>query len=240
MLHASMSDLTIGIRRMLRSLLTRMEPSLISAYQWVIRPPAPNLWGDRDIEHSWIAGHIPTGPGTGLDFGSGSSHLSLVAVRRGFRMTATDRGPVRWPFEHPDFRFVQGDALRLGVAERSLDLIINCSTIEHLGLERYGDVAAPRADLDGMHHLRKLLKPDGVMLLTLPVGIDAVHPGLHRVYGKTRLPLLLQGFVIREHEFWTKNSSNRWILVDEDTALACRSSGYLYALGCFVLTSLDK
>ncbi len=86
---------------MLRPIIAQIEPTLTAVYRYVSQPPTPNLRGDRDIEHSWIAARMPEGPGQGLDFGSGDSHLSLVAIRRGFQMTAADRSYIDWPFEHP-------------------------------------------------------------------------------------------------------------------------------------------
>jgi hypothetical protein len=224
------------VRRVLHSFFARLEPSLAAAYRLLSQAPAPNLWGDRDIEHSWVAAHVPEGPGQGLDFGSGDSHMSLVAVRRGFHMTASDRSPIRWPFEHPHFTFVQEDALKLGLPPQSLDLIINCSTVEHLGLGRYGDFPDPDADLDGMLKLRKFLKPTGTMLLTIPIGQDTVYSHLHRVYGRSRLPRLLQGFAIQKQEYWIKNAANRWIEVAEAQAVAWQTTAHSYGLGCFVLT----
>jgi hypothetical protein len=93
----------------------------------------------------------------------------------------------------------------------------------------------PEADLNGMQHLRNLLACDGIMLLTIPVGVDKVYPRLHRVYGNTRLPLLLEGFGCIRREYWTKDANNRWILADENTALSFRTTPHSYALGCFVL-----
>src|SRR5438876_1976195 len=153
------------MRNPLQPFFARLEPSLASVYRILSQPPEPNLLGDRDIEHSWVAAHIPEGPGEGLDFGSGDTYLSLIAVRRGFDMLVTDRNPARWSFEHPAFRFVQADALTLGLRPASFDLVINCSTVEHLGLGRYGDALEPDADLEGMRRLRELLKPSGAMLL---------------------------------------------------------------------------
>jgi Caenorhabditis protein of unknown function, DUF268 len=90
-------------------------------------------------------------------------------------MLVTDRTPIDLPFEHPEFKFVQGDALALNIPNDSLDLIINCSTIEHLGLGRYGDHADPNADLSGMRQLQSWLSPAEVVLLTVPVGEDRVY-----------------------------------------------------------------
>jgi len=224
-----------SVRATVQPLVARMGPWLARTYLSLSQPPAPNLWGDRHVEYAFVAAHIPLGPGLGLDFGSGDSNLALVAVERGLRMIAADRVPTRIPFEHPNFSFVQTDAFDLNLARRSLDLIINCSTIEHLGLGRYRDQGDPDGDLVGMRRLHDLLKPSGVMLLTTPVGLDAVHSPLHRVYGRARLPRLLEHWTPTSVSYWAKNSANRWTPVREDEALSWQSSAHSYALGCFVL-----
>jgi hypothetical protein len=198
--------------------------------------PPPNLQGDRDIEHSWVAANLPDGSGLGLDFGSGDTNLALIAARRGFLMVATDRSAVNWWFEYPGFSFRRADALEIAFLQESLALVINCSTIEHLGLGRYGDRLDSEADLKGMEHLRSLLAPEGIMLLTIPVGMDSVYPRLHRVYGRTRLPLLLDGYAKVREEYWIKNADNRWVLVSEDRALTQPTTSHSYGLGCFVLS----
>jgi hypothetical protein len=90
-----------------------------------------------------------------------------------------------------------------------------------------------------MDRLRKLLRPpDGTMLLTVPVGQDAVFTPFHRVYGARRLDLLFQGFHVIQQEFWTKRPDrNEWIPVGKEEALTTRASSSFYALGFFILKS---
>src|ERR1700742_2081145 len=72
-----------------------------------------NLWGDRDIEYSYIASRLPQGPGEALDFGSAFANLSLHAIQRGWNVTGVDLLPHPIYWQHPGFRFVQGDFLQL-------------------------------------------------------------------------------------------------------------------------------
>jgi len=58
---------------------------------------------------------------------------------------------------------------------------------------------------------------------------------MHRIYGKSRLTKLLQGFIIQKEQFWIKNSENRWYRVTRDRALSIVGSNKYYGLGCFVL-----
>lgn len=123
--------------------------------------PTRNLWGDRDVEYSFIAAHMPNGPGKALDFGSGSSYMSLLAALRGFEVIALDLEPQTFPWRHPAVRFIQGDLLELDLPTNHFDLIINCSTVEHVGLVgRYSVTESrPDGDLEAMARLRELMKP---------------------------------------------------------------------------------
>jgi hypothetical protein len=204
----------------------------------------PNIAGDRDIEWSWVAAHVPSGSGEALDFGNGGSHLGLIAAQRGFNVTAVDLERVEWPYLHPGLRFIKGDLLKLPLSQKHFDLVINCSTVEHVGLTgRYGVIESrPDGDLEAMARLKKLMKAGGVMLLTIPVGRDAVFASLCRVYGAQRLPRLLEGYKVEKEAFWVKDGQNRWVLCDQETALHFKPSASswdplqnVYALGCFIL-----
>ncbi len=207
--------------------------------------PAPNLSGDRDIEWSWTASHIPSGPGEALDFGPGKSNLAIMVAERGFNVTAVDLEPVHWPYVHPRLRFLRGDILRLSLPKEHFNLVINCSTVEHVGLAgRYGITQnRPEGDLEAMARLRDLMISGGTMLMTVPVGQDAVFSPLCRVYGARRLPRLLSGYLVRDEVFWLKDSKNRWVLSEKEAALSFEASAESwdplqnsYGLGCFVLT----
>jgi SAM-dependent methyltransferase len=206
--------------------------------------PTIDLSGDREIEWSYIASRMPAGSGSVLDFGAGHGNMSIHAVQKGYQVLALDleANPFRW--SHPNLKRIQGDLLKLDLPERSFDYILNCSTVEHVGLTgRYGvSVEETDGDLDAMRKLRNLLKRDGKIVMTVPCGQDAVIVPLHRVYGKKRLPQLLQGYEIEEQCYWMKHSDNCWHPADRESALhyvptshptkpACCS----YALACFVL-----
>lgn len=215
--------------------------------QWMrgpVPPCIPNLLGDRDIEWSWVASQMPSQSGEALDFGPGGSHLALIATQRGFNVTAVDLGSVRWPYVHPRLRFLKGDLLKLPLPKGHFDLVINCSTVEHVGLAgRYGIIENRLdGDLEAMARLKELMKTHGIMLLTIPVGKDAVFKPLTRVYGRKRLSRLFDGYIIEKKMFWIKDQENRWVPCAEETALNLETTAgswdplqNMYALGCFVL-----
>ena len=195
-----------------------------------------DLHGDRYVEWSFCFARLADGPGTTLDFGADIGFLALAAAQRGHRVVALDRLPSALPYEHERVEVAQADILDRPLAGRTFDQIINCSSIEHVGLAgRYGSGEVPDGDLEAMSTLRDLLGPGGRMILTIPVGRDLVVPPKHRIYGAERLPRLLHGFRVDEEQFWTKREA-AWTASDRETALATQGSARFYSLGLFVLS----
>lgn len=194
------------------------------------------LVGDRAIEWTFVAARIPNGFGRALDFGPGrASDLALLATRKGFHVVAIDLEHVVKPYLTSNLEFVQGDILDNPLAAK-FDVILNCSAIEHVGLPgRYGvKRSIPDGDLKAMDIMRSIMGPQAIMLVTIPIGIDGVFAPLHRVYGKQRLPRLLERYAIRHEEYWI-NEYGRWKEIQKDRALECPSGPTHYALGCLEL-----
>lgn len=91
------------------------------------------------------------------------------------------------------------------------DCALSLSSFDHDGLGRYGDPIDPDADLNAMSAVQDVLKPDGVLFLTVPIGPDVVVWNLHRRYGRLRLPRLLRGWEEVERVGWREE------LLDQDS-----------------------
>jgi len=210
-----------------------------AAARLVARPDGLDLAGDRWVEWSFCFARMADGPGTTLDFGADIGFLSLAAAQRGHAVTALDREPSRLDYEHPAVQHVQADILDRPLAGRRFDQILNCSSVEHVGLSgRYGSGDQPEGDLEAMRVMATMLAPGGRMLLTVPVGRDAVWPPLHRIYGEQRLPRLLEAYTVAEEQYWRKDPAlGRWTPCERSAALAVEGSDAFYALGLFVLTA---
>ena len=85
-------------------------------------------------------------------------------------------------------------------AANRADPVLNL--IEHVGLAgRYGSPDDADGDLHAMAKMAGLLKPGGDMVLSIPIGRDAVYAPWHRVYGEQRLPQLLERWNVAEESY---------------------------------------
>ena len=208
-------------------------------------PPAiANIDGERHVEWSFLSREMPDGPGQAIEFGCEAGYMSLLAARKGFDVLACDLQNQYFLWQHPNVEFRLGDFLELALPKSHFDLVINCSSIEHVGIAgRYG-ITAERSDgdIEVMNRFAQVLKPGGLLLMTAPCGQDTVMAPWCRVYGMERLPRLLAPFQLQKEEYWSKDADNRWVSTSREKALgypprqdATNPHGCSYALGCFVL-----
>jgi SAM-dependent methyltransferase len=78
------------------------------------------------------------------------------------------------------------------------DFAISYSSFEHDGLGRYGDPLSVNGDLRAMEEAHRLLAPNGILFLGIPLGQDCILWNANRIYGKYRLPILLKGWQLLE------------------------------------------
>ena len=216
-------------------------------------PPAPaapriNIWGERNVEWSFLSKEMPDGPGEAIEFGCEQGYMSLLAAQKGFHVLANDLQEQSFTWQHPNVEFRCGDFLTLDFPKNYFDLAINCSSVEHVGVAgRYGITAEQsEGDVQVMQRLADVLKPGGILLMTAPCGRDAVMAPWCRVYGAQRLPRLFAPFQMVKESYWVKDSQNRWVFAAREKALDFQprndpsdGHGCAYALGCFVLRRND-
>ncbi len=209
----------------------------IEASRRIAERDGATLAGDRSIEWSFCLARLADGPGTTLDFGADVGFLSLAAAQRGHEVVALDRMPPALEYRHPRVTPVQGDILDRPLEGKRFDQIINCSSVEHVGLAgRYGSFEDPERRPQGHGDHARPARPDGRMILTIPVGRDLICAPLHRIYGQERLPRLLEGYAVQEAQYWLRDpAASAWTQLDRDDALQTQGSEWFYALGLLVL-----
>lgn len=96
--------------------------------------------------------------------------------------------------EHPQVECLSlREALQKGL---QWDAAFSISSFEHDGLGRYGDPLDPDGDLRAMGEARRMLETGALLYLAVPVGPDCLVWNAHRVYGKKRLPMLLDSWEV--------------------------------------------
>jgi hypothetical protein len=195
------------------------------------------LSGDRDLEWSWVISKAPNSTKRTLDFGPGNSTIPIALSFISEEVVCLDLNKPEINYGVKNINHVLGDITSPPAGLGKFDLIVNCSSIEHVGLPgRYGSTELTDGDLIGMENLQDLMNDSAKMLLTVPVGKDGVYLPNHRVYGVVRLPRLLSGFKIENEKYFEKTNSKRfWAETTKEIALTTNSSATFYSIGLFVL-----
>lgn len=132
-----------------------------------------------------------------VDFGGGRGSFSTV-VPMLFRFPGTEIVSVDISNhgEASEFgvRYVQGDCRGTGLPSSSADVVSLISTLEHVGLGRYGDPLDVEGDVRCIEEVQRVLRPGGHLILTTPYGYPTVVFNLHRIYDEGRLQMITRGF----------------------------------------------
>jgi hypothetical protein len=166
---------------------------------------ALTLSGDRDLEWSWVIAQASPGTKRTLDFGPGNSTTPIALSFISEEVVCLDLNKPEINYGVNNINHVLGDVTSPPAGLGKFDLIVNCSSIEHVGLPgRYGSTEVADGDLIGMQNLLELMNASARMLMTIPVGKDGAYLPNHRVYGNIRLPQLLSGYYVVSERFLKK------------------------------------
>ena len=133
------------------------------------RPVIVNC-SERIVEIPFVHRHLPYPyHGRVLDVGYLESELIFQVASLGFDTWGIDIRPPAVAF--PGVHFIQGDVIQYPFEPHSFDVVTAISTVEHIGLQAYGNVAAdPQGDVHALQGALRSLKPGGRLILTVPFG----------------------------------------------------------------------
>jgi hypothetical protein len=97
--------------------------------------------------------------------------------------------------------YVRGNCIDTSLPTASADVVAIISTLEHVGLGRWGDPLDAAGDIRAMEEARRILRPGGHAVLTIPYGYPTVVFNLHRIYDRGRIGLVTRGFEIVTAEY---------------------------------------
>ena len=138
-----------------------------------------------------------------VDMGGGNSYSTVVPML--FRFPGVQILSVD-VVNHPSqskygVRYIRGDCIQTNLPSQSADLVSIISTLEHVGLGRWGDPSDVQGDLRAMKEAGRILRPGGHVVLTIPYGYPTVVYNLHRIYDRGRFQRLTEGFEVVLEEY---------------------------------------
>lgn len=200
-----------------------------------IPPMGFDIEGEKVLDWGWCLAHLPQTPKQRiLDIGCVQAPITPAAIALGHEVIGVDTD--RLNYSLLNLTFIQADFMEANLSDVQFDIVVLCSVVEHIGLAgRYGQRDILDGDLYAMGKAASLLKPEGRLILTIPVGRDLVFRPWHRIYGEERLPQLLRGFTVEQEQYYRKPVQASWSETTKADALQVDRAGVSYALGQFVL-----
>jgi SAM-dependent methyltransferase len=145
-----------------------------------------------------------------LDVGAAENTFALSLASLGYEVTALDHRPIA--LRHPRLELVEAALEDWHPEAASFDAIFCISALEHFGLGAYGEeTGAPDADRAALARMHDLLRPEGLLVLTVPFG-EARTEETRRVYDEDGLGLLLEGWSVEERIFVAQVDRRTWVL----------------------------
>ena len=168
-------------------------------------------YNQRFIEYPWVLDKIGSAKGRlVLDVGCSGSLLDHELLARGFRVVGLDIND--HAMRNSRQAFVQANVISTGLPSEIFDVILSVSVIEHVGLNAYSqDLLSENGDLLAIQELKRLLKPQGILVMTFPyegggplriLRFGERKEFAERHYDHNRLSRLVNGFSVLDSEFF--------------------------------------
>jgi SAM-dependent methyltransferase len=147
------------------------------------------------------------------------------------------RPPPNTPF---GIRFVQADFMSNSFSHDAICDSLSClHALEHFGLGRYGDPVDPEGHLKGLNNLYRMLEPEGILYLSVPIGPQRIEFDAHRVFAvPTLLELFTNKFMVKEISY-IDDQNKLFVNVPPTDASIERSFDCHYGCGIFELKKIS-
>jgi SAM-dependent methyltransferase len=186
-------------------------------------PPGYGRWLDeRLVEYPWLFSQLTEDSGTLLDAGSTLNHALILDYPRLCQREITIMTLAPEEYCREGVSYIYGDLRKTHFPNNSFNTVVSLSVLEHVGMNnaRYaaGVSAAenPESYLDAVVEFRRILKPGGSFLISVPFGKRDVRSWL-QVFDSSMISQVIeifsptwyevQYFRYSKHEQWERCDS---------------------------------
>ncbi|HSM86846.1 MAG TPA: methyltransferase domain-containing protein, partial [Candidatus Limnocylindrales bacterium] len=192
-------------------------------------PAGFGRWVDeRIVEYPWFFSQLPEGPGMLLDAGSTLNHDFVLrhSKLREKKITIMTLAPEEQCYWNSGISYVYGDLRHTFFRDNTFDVVASLSVIEHIGLDnRIYDSAArgsainPEGYAVAVAEFRRLLKPGGRCLITVPFGKPAVRNWL-QIFDAAMIDRIIAAFQPASHSevYFRYSEASGWQSVPREAA----------------------
>ncbi|NDJ34849.1 MAG: class I SAM-dependent methyltransferase [Chloroflexi bacterium] len=187
--------------------------------------PLPPGYGtrldERVVEYPWVLARLGPDAHDLLDAGSTLNWPYLLdhPLLREKRIALLTLAPELWYLPDHRLSYLFGDLRETRLRSGAFDAVTCISTLEHIGMDnsRYTGMADRAGGLHAaLDELRRVIRPGGTLLLTVPYGQPA-DLGWQQVFGPSALADILDrlGGMVRDQAIYCY-SADGWQIADED------------------------
>jgi len=188
---------------------------------------------DRFIEYPFLVLNLPKAPAKVLDVGCAGSFFPLMLAGFGYDVYGIDirEYAILNRLKFNNFQFIKEDIGANSFPDNFFDAVLAISTVEHIGLSgRYGAGEDAFGDKKAMLQIKRVLKPKGILILTVPFGKAKTIKPYNRVYDVALINELMGGFRIEKEEYYMLDSRDNWYKCPKEEAAAFDSNESRYAV----------
>jgi SAM-dependent methyltransferase len=178
---------------------------------------------ERVVEYPWICGHlseVATATPRILDAGSILNHRFILdkAPFKGSNLTIMTLAPEKYCQWYDGISYVYGDLRETFFKDRTFDVVICISTIEHIGLDNTllytSDQQRAESDDTGFlaaaREFRRILKLGGICYVSFPFG-SRQNLGWYQVFDDLMVTQLVEAFAPASHQIeYFRYSEQGW------------------------------
>lgn len=205
--------------------------SLFGWYVGVRKRNVPQFLSD--VEYSFVLNNLPDKKLKILDIGCSESKLGLMMSSLGYKVFGIDLNePI---FRHPNFTFIKGDIMKMPFEDKSFDLVVSNTVIELIGWGWYkNNPTKANGDLIAMHETKRVLKDDGILILTTMYGTDTREKktgGIdYKTYDKKAFTELMEGWKIIKIKYFYRDTDDFWKEGTEEQVAGMKNAPYSHGI----------